>query len=72
LKQLGEHDKPVILLNTDGFYGLLNDLFEHLYRHHFAKADFRRLYYFAPSVPDVFRHLDGYKPVRFPRKWYEE
>lgn len=34
---LAFHDKPIVLVNTDGFYDPLQRLFEHFVEHHFAR-----------------------------------
>ena len=70
LKQLGYHAKPMVLLNANDFFAPLNDLFEHLYRHTFAKPAFRDFYHFAPAVKGVFEYLDAYKPPHVLRKWF--
>jgi len=69
LRQLQEHTKPIVLLNTSGYYTPLFALFDHLYRERFAKP-FGDLYYVAPDVADVFAYLDAYRPVLAPSKWF--
>jgi uncharacterized protein (TIGR00730 family) len=69
LKQVGLHQKAVILLNTNGFYEPLLALFEQIYAAHFAKPQTRDLYYAAPDVPSAFRYLDTYQPGALTRKW---
>ncbi|HEX2906123.1 MAG TPA: TIGR00730 family Rossman fold protein [Phototrophicaceae bacterium] len=69
LKQLKYHQKPIIFLNTAGFYDPLMTLFEHFYTCHFAKAESRALYHFVPKVADIFTYLDSYQPPRLPDKW---
>lgn len=69
LKQLQTHAKPIILLNTNGFYDPLIALFEHFYEQRFAKPDQRQLYYFAPDVSSAFTYLDTYQPPHIESKW---
>jgi predicted Rossmann-fold nucleotide-binding protein len=69
LKQLQTHVKPIILLNTCGFYDPLIALFEHFYEQRFAKPDQRQLYQFAPDVNGVFAYLDTYQPPEIESKW---
>jgi hypothetical protein len=57
LKQLRQHAKPVVFLNTENFFGPLLDLFEHLYTHQFAKTESRQIYHVAPRPEEVFAHL---------------
>ncbi len=70
LKQLQQHTKPVIFLNTGGFYDPLIALFEHMREHRFAKSYANSLYHFAADVPAVFAHLDHYQPPQLEAKWF--
>lgn len=71
LKQLQQHGKPVLFLNTAGFYDPLVALFEHMRERGFMHADPERLYYFAPDAADAFRYLDVYQPNSPESKWQE-
>ncbi len=70
LKQLRVHHKPIIFLNTNGFYDGLNDLFEHIYKHSFAKTNNRELYHFSASVEDAIAYIKGYEPPALENKWF--
>jgi hypothetical protein len=70
LKQLGYHNKPVIFINTDGFYDKLIELFEHLYAKHFAKPGSREMYYIAQNAEDAIQYILNYKPQTLISKWY--
>lgn len=69
LRQLQEHTKPIVLLNTNGYYAPLFTLFDHLYREHFAKP-FDTLYHVTADVAEVFAYLDTYRPFLAPSKWF--
>jgi hypothetical protein len=69
LKQLQTHAKPIVLLNTGGFYDPLVALFEHFYEQRFARPDQRQLYHFAPDVNGVFAYLDTYRPPAIESRW---
>lgn len=69
LKQLEYHNKPVTVLNVNGFYDPLVALFEHVYEQKFARPDYRELYHIAPDVADLFRYLAAYKPPQLKSKW---
>ena len=58
LRQLGYHDKPIALINTDGFYDPLLDLFDHFYREQFARAHARDSYYVTPDPEDALSYLE--------------
>jgi cytokinin riboside 5'-monophosphate phosphoribohydrolase len=69
-KQLGYHTKPIVLLDVDGFWRPLLDLFEHLYDGGFAKREYARLAHVADSLDELFHHVDTYAPEDLPVKWY--
>jgi cytokinin riboside 5'-monophosphate phosphoribohydrolase len=69
LKQLRSHQKPVVFLNTAGFYDRLLAVFEQLYEQRFTKADYRHFYRVAAHPPEVLRHLDHAGPVPQVTKW---
>lgn len=53
-RQLGLHDKPIVLINSAGYWEPLKRLFEHVIAGGFADESARRLYQFVDSVDDVF------------------
>jgi uncharacterized protein (TIGR00730 family) len=70
LKQLGLHAKPVVMVNTQGFYAPLLQLLEHIYQERFAKPDYRNLYHFASDASEVFSYLAAYQPAPLVDKWF--
>jgi cytokinin riboside 5'-monophosphate phosphoribohydrolase len=69
LKQLGYHNKPVVILNVNGFYRHLLTLFEQLIDQHFAKPDCRKLYQVTDSVQEALVYIETYQPFVFREKW---
>ncbi len=69
LKQLGYHNKPVVILNTNGFYGQLLTLFEQIIDQHFAKPDCRQLYQVVKEPLEALTYIDHYQPFAFREKW---
>jgi cytokinin riboside 5'-monophosphate phosphoribohydrolase len=59
LRQLGYHDKPITILNTDGFYDRLLDLFEHFYLAKTAHERYRTLYQIASSPEEALRQIES-------------
>jgi hypothetical protein len=53
-KQLGLHDKPIVLLDHDGFWRPFLDLLAHQTRHGFLHAAHGELFDVAPDVDGVF------------------
>jgi hypothetical protein len=70
LRQLRLHTKPIVLLNTRGFYAPLVALFEHFYGERFAKP-LREFYHVAPDVAGAFTYLDDYRPFVAQDKWFK-
>jgi hypothetical protein len=70
LKQLEAHAKPVVFLNTGGFFDPLMALFEQLFRERFTKADYRGHYHVAAEPRRVFEHFDSYQPPASVKKWF--
>ncbi len=71
LKQLGYHKKPIVILNTNGFFNKLNELFEMFYDTNFAKKEYRKLYFIANTVEEATTYLSDYKPEALANKWFE-
>lgn len=53
-KQLGLHDKPVVLLNLDGYWDPLVDLLDHLVAARYARPRHTRLWQVVTGIEDVF------------------
>lgn len=60
-KQLGYNQKPIILLNTNGFYNHLIDFFDTIIDKNFAKSESAKLYYLADTPQDAINYLKNYK-----------
>ena len=61
-KQLGYNKKPVIILNTNGFYDKLNEFFEVIIDQKFANKNMRSIYYIAKTPQEAVDYLKTYKP----------
>lgn len=59
LRQLGYHNKPIALVNTDGFYDPLLHLFDHFVEAHFASGQTRALFHVAPDPDDAIQYLEA-------------
>lgn len=71
LKQLGYHKKPIVIINTNGFFDKLNELFEMFYATNFAKKDYRKLYFLANKVEEAMNYINNYEPEALTNKWFE-
>ncbi len=70
LKQLKYHSKPIVIINTNGFYDKLFDLFERLYSENFAKAEYRDLFFITDSPEKAVEYITGYKYTEIKDKWF--
>ena len=66
---LGFHDKPIVLVDVDGFWQPLLDLFEHLYRERFARPESRDAYAVATDRRPACWPCSTCPPVALPGKW---
>ena len=69
LKQLRYHNKPIVILNINGFYDKLLEQFELIIDHRFAKPECRELYFVADSISKTLQYIDCYNPQVFGSKW---
>ncbi|HPG29699.1 MAG TPA: TIGR00730 family Rossman fold protein [bacterium] len=70
LKQLKTHNKPIIIINTNNFYGKLFDFFDHLYSQNFTHSDYRGLYFTAGDIKKAWDYLENYVPLKLKDKWF--
>ena len=64
LKLLGYHDKPVVLINADGFYDQLLAFIDHLYAQRFAREKYRKHLLISQSVDEAMSLIkDAYPRV---------
>jgi len=71
LKQLSYHHKPVVFINTNNFFSNLFNQFEVFYSSHFAKEQYRQLYFIAPDATEAIGYIENYSPPEIPNKWYK-
>jgi len=70
LKQLHYHNKPVVLVNVNGFFDSLLQQFERSFEETFAHEEYRKLYFIADSAADAMKYIESYKPELLTTKWY--
>jgi len=62
-KQLGYHNKPIVLLNVAGYYDPLLAMIERGHEMSFIRPRARELYHVATSVADAVEYLRNYRPT---------
>ena len=71
LKQLAYHNKPIVFVNTDGFYDSLFAQFERAYRDSFSKVDYKSTYFIAANSEEAFTYIHNYQPTELATKWFD-
>lgn len=71
LRQLGYHEKPIVLLNQDGFYNPLLEMFATLYEHNFAKRGLASFYGVRDDIAGALDYLENHRPGETVSKWFE-
>lgn len=69
LKQLKYHNKPIVIMNYNGFYDTLLRQFDSIIDNRFAKEESALLYHISTDVDDALDFIDSYRPVEFKDKW---
>jgi len=68
-KQLGYHNKPIVLMNVAGYFDPLLAMIEHGIEHQFIKPCARELYFVTDQVATAIEYLRNYSPTPIEEKW---
>lgn len=60
--QLGEHDKPVALMNIDGFYDALSSFLDQMAQAGFLRAEHRAMLIEGDDAVDLIDRMRGFSP----------
>ncbi|SHF30100.1 hypothetical protein SAMN05444274_104344 [Mariniphaga anaerophila] len=71
LRQLSYHSKPIVFVNTNGFFRYLFKQFELSFSEKFAKEVYRELYFSAKDAEEAMKFIAEYRPVELDSKWFE-
>lgn len=71
LRQLDYHRKPIIFLNTNGFFNHLFEQFQKSYNENFAKETYKNLYFIAGSPSEAIKHIKEYRSDDLGTKWFK-
>ena len=64
-KQLGYNKKPIVILNTNGFYDNLLRFFDKIIEERFANKVMRDLYYVAKTPKEAIEYINQYTEPEF-------
>ena len=70
LKQLNYHDKPLVFIDTDGFFTDLKGMFQRIYEDRFTKKRYRDFYRFVSDPEEAMSYIENYTPPEFVKKWF--
>lgn len=62
LKRLGKFTKPIIILNTDGFYNPLIEMFEKMVEEKFLRPEHRQIWQFVDSPHQIVPAIKSAPP----------
>jgi uncharacterized protein (TIGR00730 family) len=68
-KQLERHTKPIVIVNTCGFYDHLLRLLEHIVAARFARPDHLGLCHAVDDPDAALDYIEQYKPAPVSSKW---
>lgn len=71
LRQLSYHTKPIVFINTNGFFDYLFKQFEVSYQEQFAKQVYRELYFEAKTSEEALEYISNYKAIELDTKWFK-
>ncbi len=63
-KQLELHDKPIVLVNVDGYWNPLTNLIDTQIAENYVRTEHRNLYQVAPNVADVLPTIRSMPPPK--------
>lgn len=61
LKQLKYHSKPIVVINTNGFFDAILQQFEKFYSEGFANPNYSKLFYVCKSANEAIDYVLNYK-----------
>jgi uncharacterized protein (TIGR00730 family) len=69
--QLGLHQKPIGILNIDGYYDPLDQLFRAMETNGLLKTYNRKIALFANNLEELFTLMENYRPIPV-KKWLDK
>ncbi len=60
LKQLGQFNKPIIIVNVNGFYDHLIEFFEHMFRGNFIRLEHKDIWQIVTTAEEVVPAITNY------------
>ncbi len=70
MRQLKLTDKPLVFINTEGFYDKLNETFSLMIEQKFAKENIRDMFAMAPDPMTALEYVFNYSSDSSDSKWF--
>ncbi len=70
MRQLKLSDKPLVFINTQGFYDKLNETFDAMIGQNFAKENIRNMFAITPDPTTALDYVFNYSPNSSDSKWF--
>ncbi|TKG95993.1 TIGR00730 family Rossman fold protein [Puteibacter caeruleilacunae] len=71
LKQLTYHNKAIVFINTNDFYGPLLEQFERSFKESFTKEVYRQLYFIASTPEEAMEYINNYQEEDIFSQWHK-
>lgn len=65
LRQLGRHTKPIVILNTNGYYDSMDEMLEKAVISGFMTAECKKLYTTAATPEEALDYIENYVPKHY-------
>ena len=65
LKQLGRHQKPIVILNINDYYSHMVDMLDRAIEQKFMTEGARKLWYITTDSDDALNYIENYKQEGF-------
>ncbi len=65
LKQLGRHEKAIVVLNTNSYYNHMLDFIDYTIKNKFMTETCSKLFYVAKDNEDAISYIESYKPQKY-------
>ncbi len=72
LKQLNQHNKPMVVFNINGYYDTMQEFMHNGIKHNFMKKGCLELYKVCSKIDEVFDYIENYKPETHDLLYYKE
>lgn len=63
LKQLGYHNKPICIFNTNNFFKNLLKQLNVLYKENFTHYDYKKIYFVTNTPEKLLKYINSYTPA---------